>query len=352
MLDWPDDLGDLSLAADADAAKVETVARCLGRVLNWGGLALFIGAGVSKVIDLPMWTKLNSNIVQGAAAILEELFPKIWCNDFKSRLPTPDDLQNQTDVLELLDRVEKVCSACETLAYDGAANDEKYVGNAPSWHEIVRRSLYQGAQQYKFEAMFHPELVSLCSLLIGYRRGNVREVVTFNYDDLIQSYLRLHGHSCNVVSPLPFELSPNSGTTFYHPHGYLPLQDKEHRASPFIVLTKQAYRPVRSGAKRHAKQWRRLIASLLSVRIGLFVGISGNDDILELYFDETEELAGEPIHGRPLAFAILVGEHNRPAKKWLEDKIIPLEFPNPDAVARFLAQICQQAALLLRASVN
>ncbi len=352
MLDWPDDLADLSLVADAAPANIETVAQQLGRVLNWGGLALFIGAGVSKVVDLPMWTELNSNIILKADPTLAELFPRIWCKELASRLPTADDLQDSADVLEILERVERVCSACETLACNGAANDEAFVGNAESWHEIVRRALYKGAKEYSFEAMFHPELVSLCSLLIGYRRGNVREVVTFNYDDLIESYLTLHGHACNVVSPVPFELLPNCGSTFYHPHGYLPLSDRRHRASPFIVASKQTYRRVKNGATGNVGRWRRLIASMLSTRIGLFLGISGKDDVLDLYFDEARELAGESMHRRPLGFAILLGEGNRAAEDWLRDRIIPLEFETPTDVARFLAQICQQAASILSVSAN
>ena len=240
----------------------------------------------------------------------------------------------------------------KTFAREGAANEEKFVGDSASWHAIVRRALYRGANEYSFDAMFHPELVSLCSLLTGYRRGSVREVITFNYDDLIQSYLRLHGHPCNVVSPVPFVLSPNFGTTFYHPHGYLPLLDTKHRGTPFIVASKRSYRRVQSGTTRQVDGWRQMIASLLSTRIGLFLGVSGTDNILELYFDQATELAGKSMQVRPLGFAILLGTGNRPTEDWLTDRIIPLEFGTPTDVARFLAQICQQAASLASESSN
>lgn len=352
MLDWPDDFASLSLEVDAPPAKVETVARHLGRVLNWGGLAFFIGAGISKVVDLPMWKELNAKIVEKAPLVLAARFPEIWRDAFAERLPNADDVEGHDDVSEEMDRIERVCSECETLASHGVEKDDKLIGTAPSWHEIVRQALYEEATRYDFKAMFHPELVSLCSLMMGSRRGHIREVVTFNYDDLIQSYLTLQGHLCNVVSPLPFRLSPNSGTTFYHPHGYLPLQDEQDRESPFIVLSEQSFRQVRSGMNDHASDWRRLIASILSMRVGLFVGISGKDKILELYFDEAQKLARKLKDGRPLAFAIIIGNDNRSVEDWLRDKIVPLEFSSPNEVARFLAQICQQAALLVPSSAG
>lgn len=340
--DWPTDLGDLSLPKGATSHRVDTVARTLGLVLKSGYLTLFVGAGVSKVVSLPMWQELNKRIVEEAPALLASKFNGLWNDKLKSRLPTPAEMDVQdADCLGLLDRVEEVCSLCETLAETGAGDPNKYKGDAPSWHELVKRALYRGKDSYAFTEMFHPELVSLCSLMTGVRRGSVREVISFNYDDLIQHYLRLHGHSYHVVTPLPNSLTPNHYTVFYHPHGYLPLQDRAFRPSPSIVLSQRSYGDVVS--RDHARSWRRQIAWMLSVRIGLLVGISGTDRILETYFDDALALA-DPTGGRPLAFVILVGDEYLPPEKWLEKRIVPLEFPDATTIAQFLALVCERAA--------
>jgi len=321
------------------------VAHQLGRLLNSGVLALFIGAGVSRVVRLPLWQELNVRIVREAPVVLRELFPSLSEQEREKDLPTADDAEAEgADVLKVLDRVEEVCSLCETLADEGAADRDRYVGVAPSWHSVVRRALYGEAQEYSFDCMFHPELVSLCSLLIGGKRGLVREVVTFNYDDLLESYLRLHGHPCHVVTPSPNRLTGNYGTIFYHPHGYVPLQDDRGRDVSFIVLSGRSYDLVASGGRDHLRLWRQLIMWMLCVRIGLFVGISGSDVIHKLYFDEALQMAGPAGTKRPLALAVLVGDAYLAPNEWLRRRVVPLEFADAAAVARFITQVCQEAA--------
>jgi len=56
------------------------------------------------------------------------------------------------------------------------------------------------------------------------------------------------------------------------------------------------------------------------------------------------KLAGQLAGKRPLAFAILVGDSYLAPERWLEKRVIPLEFADANAVAKFLALVCQQAA--------
>jgi hypothetical protein len=348
MLTWPEDLRDLSLAKDAETPRVRTVAQKVGHVLNSGKLALFIGTGLSAVVRLPMWEQLNDNIVRRAKRVLKSHFGDSWNEAVARKLPTPKSAATANDPLEILDKVEEVCSSFHTLTETGVADPEKFVGNAPSWHAVVRSALYEGRSKYKFCEMFHPELVSLCSILTGGHRGVAREVVTFNYDDVLESYLRLHGQPYHVVTPLPNQLTPNSCTVVYHPHGYLPLEDTKPREPPFLVLSKRSYERMRGPLSGQAVRWRELIAWVLSVRIGLFVGTSGNDEIFSLYFDQAIEHSQQFRDRRPLAFALLLGDY-LPAEKWLERHVVPLEFGDANAVARFLSSVCQEAATISNA---
>ncbi|MHC4740347.1 MAG: SIR2 family protein [Planctomycetota bacterium] len=348
MLDWPDNLADLCLSKDSDCAQIDTVAYQLGYILHSGILAAFIGSGISSIVHLPLWRDLNLKIVQEAPLVLKGLFPKIWTKAIEDKLPTPAEANSlDSDILKILDRVEKTCSLCETLVSRGTGDPDEYVGNAPSWHRLVMRALYGETKNYRFEEMFHPELVSLCGLFMGERRGFIREVFTFNYDDLLESYLRLHGHPCQVVTPLPNRLTPNFGTVFYHPHGYLPLQDNQHHETPFLVLSGQSYDRVYSGARDHIQLWREIIVRILCTRIGLFVGISGKDNVHEFYFEQALQQADLSNSRRPLAFAILMGDTYLPPKQWLSKRIIPLEFQDANSVAKFLAMVCQQAASIV-----
>ncbi len=350
MLTWPEDLTDLSLPEDSDSARLDTVACQLGSVLHSGLLTLFIGSGISTVVGLPMWNEFNAKVIENAPKLLRELFSQIWCDEIEDELPTPSDLRVPgADPLVILDKVEQACSRCETLAGTGTGNRKRYVGAAPSWHQLIRRALYasyEGTGKYRLEDMCNPELVALCNLLVGGRRGLVREIVTFNYDDLLESYLRFHGHPYDVITPLPNRLTPNYSTTFYHPHGYLPLQDSEAGESSFLVLSKQSYEQVSSGVQHHVKLWRDFVARMLCVRIGLFVGISGEDEIHRTYFHQALDTAGPSTASRPLAFAVLVGDKYLEPDEWLKKRIVPLEFRDATAVAEFLTLVCQKAAKL------
>jgi hypothetical protein len=343
MLVWPKDLTQLSIARNPDDSRVEFVAQRLGDLLLSGQLALFIGSGLSKTVNLPLCGELNKRIVNLAPRHLAARFPKLWTATLENELPKSEEMRRRgIDVLQLLDRVEQVCSLCQSLSENSAGDRKKYVGVAETWHSLVREALYQDMKNYDFKSLFHPELVSLCSLLVGGRRGLVREVVTFNYDDVIESYLRLHGHSYHVVTPLPNQSTPNYGTTFYHPHGYLPLEDIEFRDSSFLVLSRQSYVQVSASIKNHLKMWRSLLAWILCVRVGLFLGISGNDEIIDRYFDEALNLK-QAEDNTPLAFAILVGKNYLDTEQWLRKGIIPLEFSNSTDVASFLTRVCQSA---------
>lgn len=345
MIDWPDDLKSLSLALDDSSARRDTVATQVGEALCAGILALVVGAGISRVVQLPMWTHLNKRIVEVAAQVLRARFKATWNDSLEARLPTLGDLAcEHVDELGVLDRVEEVCSRCETLVKEGTADANKYIGDAPSWHAVVRAALYEERQRYQFKDMFYPELVCLSNLLVGERRGHIRDVITFNYDDLLESYLQLHGHFKHVIAPLPIRLTPNYGTVVYHPHGYLPLEDKVVSSSPFLVLSKRSYEKVASSGAQHASLWSEFISWMLSRRIGLLIGISGNDKIMKLYIEGAHARMKADSTRRPLAFAILVANDYLAPAEWLKQHIVPLEFTDADAVADFLAQVCQKAA--------
>lgn len=344
MLSWPDNISDLALSQDANHARIETAAAHLADILNSGTMAMFVGTGISTLGGLPVWGQLNRRIVEMSGDFLAQRFRSIWSDAFKDRLPKAHELDTgENDPLEILDSVESVCSSCESLEASGSADADRHIGDAPSWHALIRAALYESRETYEFEELFHPELVSLASLLIGHARGIIREVITFNYDDLLESYLDLHGHVTHVITPVPTRVTPNSGTIFYHPHGYLPLQCKLPYQSPFLVLSKRSYDRVRSGYSKLICHWRQMIAWVLCVRIGLFIGISGNDEIMKLYFDEALNTGEQIEEGRPLGYAILMGDRYLSPEKWLKRKIVPLEFRDTNAVAKFLAKVCQLA---------
>jgi|ERR1044071_5040914 hypothetical protein len=267
--------------------------------LRRGSLALFLGAGVSKPLGLPAWKSLVTKCLMAAGID-----------------PEPDMLKDAQAMRTAMDRVES-----------GRPFHE--------YAQLVSAALYDGMSITE-ELVGHRLLIALGALTMSSRRGSIRTVVTLNFDDVLERYWYIHGYSSQVVSALP-ALLRETDVTIYHPNGFLPSSD-EWSASDFVVLSESSFDRRLS---LFETEWRALVTDILMSRIGLFIGLSGDDPIIgPTLYDVKTKIGSKRMTG----FWMRGPSPERGDDYFLTRNVVPLNFGTFDEYPSFLFSICQAAA--------
>ncbi|NQV28104.1 MAG: SIR2 family protein [Rhodopirellula sp.] len=274
----------------------------LGECLQDGSLCLFVGAGVSFGMGLPSWDDLVHGCVNNSPAETQVSPPT-----------TPEEFLNAIDDVER--------SYTEFSGYS----------------ELVRTELYSRIADER-SLLDQKTLVALGAMTMSSRRGSINEIVTFNFDDVLERYLRIHGFTNQVIHSLP-QLRDNSDVTVYHPHGFLSQHDTE-RSSDFLVFSKHSF-DKRIGAR--VDPWKDLVRDLLLRKIAIFVGVSQKGpNFGPMMTDVAEGLKGA---GRPTGFWVLGPDDDERCENELHTwNVIPIRVESYDNIPWFLLGICQAAA--------
>jgi len=282
----------------------EFASQALADYLRNGQLALIIGAGISSQLGLPLWWQLVHGCAEraGLVDLIDEATEK-----------TPSETLRQ-----LMDKVE-----------DRIGDQEKY-------KSLVKDVLYSDAE-FTETIIRERLLIAIGALLMSSKRGKIDIVINFNFDDLLERYLSLHGFEAQVIARMPSILR-DSDVTVYHPHGFLPSEGKLGALeSDALVLSQYSYDDL-LGAETNP--WRRLIESTLLSKIGLFVGISGQDPTFgPLLVAVKKQIALERTTG-----FWLLGPNEPKSSDFEKRNVIPLRFDSYDEMPTFLLQVCQLAA--------
>jgi hypothetical protein len=184
-------------------------------------------------------------------------------------------------------------------------------------------------------------LAALGALTMSSKNGSVSEILTFNFDDILERYLRLHGFKSQVIPVLP-TLREDVDVTVYHPHGFLPRDTVLFQSSDDIVFSKYSF-DKRLGAQLNP--WQQLLRDLLLRRVGLFIGLStGSDTLMTVVTDLEESLKGHRI---ATGFWILgPNDSSDTDDVLLRRNIVPIRFSDYGHIVPFLLAICQSAANL------
>lgn len=185
--------------------KPDRCAKLMSQFLNEGYAGLLLGGGVSKALGLPSWSKLVLDIA-------EEKFPGEY--DLTKDYPT-NELKAITD---------RVRTACKDL---------------PTYYELTKKHLY-AAVTFDFRSLDKDLLIALSSLIIGKKRGNVSNVVTLNFDSVLEWYLTVNGMDVNVLSKDQlFHRSADVNIT--HIHGFLPYHPDLGKNSDFLIFSQEEF---------------------------------------------------------------------------------------------------------------
>jgi hypothetical protein len=148
-----------------------------------------------------------------------------------------------------------------------------YQNNYPEFLEAVRRALYDGVGADFQSLRQNNTLGAIGSLVMASQRGSASRVITFNFDDLLERYLRYHGFV--VLSAGTERHWGGAGdVTVLHPHGILPFEGSIPAQE--LIFDRVSY----SKAIDPTRPWRQEILSTMRTHTCIFVGLSGNDNNL------------------------------------------------------------------------
>jgi hypothetical protein len=219
------------------AVKPFLATLALGELLQRSALRLFLGAGASAGFGLPSWKLLLARVLgkDHDAAFLAAL-----------------EAKSPTDQRRLIDPLDDGSEAYLRLVHSGLYRDA-----APDLLAQLQKS---------------PLLLAVAAMMTGLHRGRIDSVITYNYDDLLEQYLRMLGLSvCRRMQP--DALSTRADVELNYPHGRLP-QAWSAAAAPPIILSEKSYRARRAEIDQG---WPAYVVHGLHAKIALFLGMSGDD---------------------------------------------------------------------------
>jgi hypothetical protein len=274
----------------------------LGSLLNRSALRLFIGAGASIGFGLPGWKML-------IARVLGKDTDTGFCADLIRR--------SASDLAKLVDPVDD--------------SSKSYIQN-------VHNALYRDVAGTLVEQLQQsPLLLAVVALLTGASRGRIDSVVTYNFDDLLEQYLKMLGYAvcCRTKSD---ELSTRADVEINYPHGRLPQDLKRMIEPPDLVLSERSYRDRRATIDAG---WSEMIAHGLHSKIGLFLGMSGDDstilDVLERVQRQLKRREDYSTY-----WLLTPDAYDRNKRSFLDVKACPISLEK-DEIPKFIFRICQAA---------
>jgi hypothetical protein len=221
----------------------------LAESLKNGELTLALGAGISSGMGLPNWASLVNSCCNKVGIQTR----------FHRNTPTEKLIRAMNDVE---DEISKLTTC--------GSNDDFDI----QYTKLIHSCLYkEGKLKYDDSIIKKPLLVSIGALTSGSARGNVKEIITLNFDDVLEWYLSVYGLKTQVAYNLPV-LRGNSDVLIYHLHGYVPLRLKSNQKSR-IIFSKRSYDEYQAKENLNLQQlvWK----DFLSSKVVLFIGLSGYD---------------------------------------------------------------------------
>ncbi|MEW8353503.1 MAG: SIR2 family protein [Candidatus Thiodiazotropha sp.] len=220
------------------------IQKWLASSLSGGRLRLILGAGVSAACGLPDWKDLVKNIAAK-----------------KNVTPIGDNDPERSSWL-----LRKTFN-----------NDRHEFAIA------VQEALYDGYDYSLASLTTKRLLLALGALAMPSRRGSVSEIITFNFDDLLELYLKYLGFSVLSTTILP-RWSERQDVEVLHIHGLLP-SDNSATIPRNIVFTESDFDEVVG----RSDIWRKKTVQILQSNICVFIGISGEDPNLRSILTEIKK---------------------------------------------------------------
>lgn len=228
------------------------------RIFTVGQCAFILGAGVSQNAGLPSWDKLLKDL---AKELHRDDLLKKWNKEFKmcfnSSIIFAQYIIN--DILEKDDEIQ---------------NNEKERLNDKNISLTVQKIL----QSYPIKK--RKSLLKAIVKHIG--EGHVDEVLTFNYDDLLETELSKMYEGFSVNPIYGNNRKEEKYFPIYHLHGFTPLNDKERPIYSTAIITEEQYHQL----YKLPYHWSNItLLHSLNTKTCFFIGLSMSDPNLRRLLD-------------------------------------------------------------------
>jgi hypothetical protein len=290
------------MSSPADWDNRERLLNLLAHRLLRKRLSLFLGAGASLAFKLPSWTQLVDNLY--AQRLITRSMPK-------------DDTKDAENLL-----------VAHYTNPDEAANRLAFAKD-------VQTELYQGYKHDQSLLEFNPLLTAIGALVMSSARGSVAQVMTLNYDDILEVYLSWRGLTVASVDLLP-AWNSDADVEVLHPHGLLRSDMMAPRRG--VVLTRLDYDKIVGDT---ADMWRQRMLGILRSTTCLFIGLSGEDANLSNML-----LAVKQAHSTREPFWGVRFGCDGNGNTWSARGVYPLQLKNHDETPTLILDICRRAAEL------
>jgi hypothetical protein len=217
----------------------------LASLLKYGKISIVLGSGISVDFGLPDW----------------DTFVKQLYDTKKEPLPTKG-------------RPERLVENFR----------RKHGKDHLQFMEYVQEALYLNSR-IDFNALKELSTVSaIGTLVMASKRGSISNVITFNFDNILELYLSYHGY---IVNSRYQELhwNSNADVNIYHVHGFVPNPPSKD-FSDKITLDQHSYSSVIGD---ESNPWRQHILSIMRSNFCIFIGLSGDDMNLDSLLDRAHK---------------------------------------------------------------
>lgn len=294
--------------------------------LNRGTISLFLGAGISKGIGLPDWPELIESLNIEYHKSTNKKFDINTYQPLVSVDSTAIELQEIAD--DIITRVNNI---------------EKF-------HDILQKALYPENISFNADSNFFNQklLSAIGALMIGSKRGRVKNVITFNFDNILEWYLNIFGYIAKIIYKLP-KLEGDEDVRIYHPHGFIPHPDMNLKRSDFSILG------LNSVSKRLGEQgdpWFEKTRHLMRASTCLFVGMSERT-FKDMAIAPLINTVGQEVRAeRPLGFWIIYGKlKDNQRNNFLKNNVVPIELNTENEITDFIFSICQESAKKIQLNI-
>lgn len=173
----------------------------LGKKLKQGSLSLLVGAGASNAFGLPNWSKLVERCCQGEVEFTGQL---------------------EADIKNLKNQLKK----------KGSEYPKNYLLK-------IRSALYEDVFIDFFDSN-KELLIAITTLIITSYGASINRVLSLNFDNILEWYLKLNGLRV-TVNYSDKDILNTSDVEIIHPHGYLPSNKISNILSDNVIFSQDEF---------------------------------------------------------------------------------------------------------------